>query len=1182
MMKEAFLSLLIAVSAACVCGILELDNVDTLRPILRLSPTRLKGEDVEDQFGFAMALHQMMVVDPSDDRTTVASKTRILVGAPRGTFPGGLELDDLDLPAVDNTGLLYSCSILPNTTSPCEAVQGDEATLSGQLSDPNNDLLQPGGRLFDQRPNAKRIRRLAGRDPITIEAKKGQMLGAFVRSTGDTVIVCAPAWVVAARSYETTNEIPLDFAPTNSFPKGRCYYTDRNLRNVQYLDPCSSEGDEANVRSDIGQGYCNSGHSAAIFGTPPVFAVGSSGYGSRGTGTVFWGINQEQMLDRLDDNNFGRGNLCHPQIEEVSNDTMFCNPGTYPIIETSQGFRVTTGYITRNRTLSSIPPNVVASAPRYDNSVYRGRIDIYDVAEISVLLNVTALGQQIAEFFGYSLATVDLNNDQFDDLVVGAPMYSKIDADNLDVEIGRAYVFINTGGNLSSDPIILEGSEARSRFGTSVINLGDIDRDGFEDIAVGAPYEPGSSTDNSNSGAVYIYYGRNDLSNFGDSPLKITAKDMVDVLEPLDSLLTFGYSLAGQIDVDGNEYNDLAIGAYESRAVVVLRSLPVANVTMSLSTSSNNVTRGDKRCEISGTFYACFDLTVEVGYTGIGLDTGISVSVALEENRTEVGQRRQRIFFNESLSQSGITLILEPSSTSSAMKTVTVYLRNDISDLVSPLRVTGRVLQNEPTATDMPGNGHPEISDLRTDFRIRPTNPFTAQVDISNNCGPDNICQTDMSLSLDETVFLPEGQGYTSIEVGANNEVQFTLSLSNNGSEDAINIFLEVSHSESGVFSEQFRISFDNAGSPDIVCRSPCSVNQLFSRESSNVRITLSPTKSGLSPGSVETTFNLTSMQTQDTNGDNNAVQTTINIERRADLSLSMSLSPTSEVIYSNAMPEDLRERSDVGTRILVDVTVQNVRSTTIGTTMVNIYYPAKTGDFFFLLPDCDVTTSSNVVCDTTVLSGASELACTSSRRRKRHAISPVVKQRRRMAREAAASSVFPALTRQTRQEQTSNTKLNCRLNPENCLLLTCTISDLRGQSANPSRVSITGYVDERFFADQSEEFQLTTFATASFDTAAENTIDNGILPDNSSVILNLLPEGTESEGSASSGELIGAIVGVVVGSIIFVLVVAVALYCCGFFKRKGKAELKSDEDNQEINPKTEPDQEGTKTATLT
>jgi hypothetical protein len=37
------------------------------------------------------------------------------------------------------------------------------------------------------------------------------------------------------------------------------------------------------------------------------------------------------------------------------------------------------------------------------------------------------------------------------------------------------------------------------RFGFAITNLGDLNSDGFEDIAVGAPYE--------GNGAVYIYLG---------------------------------------------------------------------------------------------------------------------------------------------------------------------------------------------------------------------------------------------------------------------------------------------------------------------------------------------------------------------------------------------------------------------------------------------------------------------------------------------------------------------------------------------------------------------------------------------------------------------------------------------------------------------------------------------------
>lgn len=44
-------------------------------------------------------------------------------------------------------------------------------------------------------------------------------------------------------------------------------------------------------------------------------------------------------------------------------------------------------------------------------------------------------------------------------------------------------------------------------------------------------------------------------------------------------LRTFGYSLSGAIDLDGNSYPDLLVGAYESSAAVLLRSRPIVDIT---------------------------------------------------------------------------------------------------------------------------------------------------------------------------------------------------------------------------------------------------------------------------------------------------------------------------------------------------------------------------------------------------------------------------------------------------------------------------------------------------------------------------------------------------------------------------------------------------------------------------
>ena len=76
---------------------------------------------------------------------------RIIIGAPNGTFPGGLPLTDPGQMAESQTGLVYSCPVLPGD---CEGIQGNISIYS---SCPDNDKsdrtltsVDIEGRLFDQ------------------------------------------------------------------------------------------------------------------------------------------------------------------------------------------------------------------------------------------------------------------------------------------------------------------------------------------------------------------------------------------------------------------------------------------------------------------------------------------------------------------------------------------------------------------------------------------------------------------------------------------------------------------------------------------------------------------------------------------------------------------------------------------------------------------------------------------------------------------------------------------------------------------------------------------------------------------------------------------------------------------------------------------------------------------------
>lgn len=63
-------------------------------------------------------------------------------------------------------------------------------------------------------------------------------------------------------------------------------------------------------------------------------------------------------------------------------------------------------------------------------------------------------GSQIGAYFGYSLASGDIDGDGHDDVIVGAPMYTRLKSDGY--EHGRIYV-IYQGKDKNSVSLIMSG-----------------------------------------------------------------------------------------------------------------------------------------------------------------------------------------------------------------------------------------------------------------------------------------------------------------------------------------------------------------------------------------------------------------------------------------------------------------------------------------------------------------------------------------------------------------------------------------------------------------------------------------------------------------------------------------------------------------------------------------------------
>ncbi|XP_078489068.1 integrin alpha-M isoform X3 [Ciona intestinalis] len=226
---------------------------------------------------------------------------------------------------------------------------------------------------------------------------------------------------------------------------------------------------------------------------------------------------------------------------------------------------------------------VASGAPKYNS---KGMVAIYESNNViespsNFLLlrpSETSGLWQLGAYFGHSVCAVDINKDSLDDLIVSAPLFSDV---TTGYDQGRVFVFINNQNDTklqkwvsaSYRPQSLSGSNAKgARFGMSVAVVGDVDLNGYDDIAVGAPFEEISST---GSGAVYIYYGSS--KGLGETrKQRITGKSVTSPLKTFGGFIVSG--TGAQNDVDGNGYSDVIISAPSSDRIIILRARPIVKV----------------------------------------------------------------------------------------------------------------------------------------------------------------------------------------------------------------------------------------------------------------------------------------------------------------------------------------------------------------------------------------------------------------------------------------------------------------------------------------------------------------------------------------------------------------------------------------------------------------------------
>ncbi|XP_067552973.1 integrin alpha-7 isoform X10 [Pseudorca crassidens] len=397
---------------------------------------------------------------------------------------------------------------------------------------------------------------------------------------------------------------------------------------------------------------------------------------------------------------------------------LFGAPGTY----NWKGFSIDSGKsLVRAEELS-----FVAGAPRAN---HKGAVVILRKDSASRLVpEVMLSGERLTSGFGYSLAVADLNNDGWTDLVVGAPYFFERQE-----ELGGAvYVYMNQGGHWAGvSPLRLCGSPD-SMFGISLAVLGDLNQDGFPDLAVGAPFD--------GDGKVFIYHG---------SSLGLVVKPSQVLEGEAVGIKSFGYSLSGGLDVDGNRYPDLLVGSLADTAVL-FRARPVLHVSHEVSILPRSIDLEQPNCASGHS--VCMDLRVCFSY--IASPSSYSPAVALEytlDGDTDRRLRGQvpRVTFlsrgpDDPKHQASGTVWLKHQHDRVCGDTM-LQLQENVKDKLRAIVVTlSYSLQTPRLRRQAPAQGLPPVAPI-----LNAHQPSTQRTEIhflKQGCGEDKVCQSNLQL----------------------------------------------------------------------------------------------------------------------------------------------------------------------------------------------------------------------------------------------------------------------------------------------------------------------------------------------------------------------------------------------------------------------------------------------------
>ena len=222
-------------------------------------------------------------------------------------------------------------------------------------------------------------------------------------------------------------------------------------------------------------------------------------------------------------------------------------------------------------TISNMPISNPTSSPSFIPSAVSTTItptlSSTSTIDLSVALSstkgFTILGGAAGDYSGRSVAAGDVNNDGYDDIIIG----SRYASPNFRTEAGQSYVIYGSATNpgtidlsvalSSTQGFTILGGAADDYSGRSIASAGDVNNDGYDDIIIGAyGADPSSRIE---AGQSYVIYGSATNPGTIDLSIALSSTQGFTILGGA-AYDQSGWSVASAGDVNNDGYDDIIIG----------------------------------------------------------------------------------------------------------------------------------------------------------------------------------------------------------------------------------------------------------------------------------------------------------------------------------------------------------------------------------------------------------------------------------------------------------------------------------------------------------------------------------------------------------------------------------------------------------------------------------------------